>query len=522
MKKTNLLINRRYAWLIPMTLMLGFSLQSLWGQGTAAKGPDKTAYDEIYRPQYHFTPPKNWNNDPNGLVYYKGEYHLFYQYYPGGMKWGPMHWGHAVSTDLFHWKNLPIAMYPDSLGYIFSGSAVVDKDNTTGFQQGNEKALVAIFTYHNPKNNSESQGIAYSTDRGRTWTKYKGNPVIANPGLKDFRDPNVRWYAPEKKWVMVVSCHDHVAFYSSPDLKHWSKQSDFGKGVGSHGGVWECPDLFPLTVKGTDQVKWILTVNNGGSPGGGGGTQYFIGNFDGHHFIAEDHQVRWLDGGADEYAGITWNNTAGRTLFIGWMNNWPAADKDIPSYIWRGGMTLPMELTLRRENDTSLFVAKEPAKELKQIEHPIMIKHPRLSKGTWSEAFKKGALSSSVTIFTATLGDAQKLALSLQNNLGQHVDITYDRSSHRLIIDRTKSGRDGFHAESALKHSVEIPGDLSTVQMTVFYDRSTLEVFFDNGRWVTTDLVFPTKLYNQLKIDVAGPSGKIENLRVSHIDSVWR
>lgn len=483
----------------------------------------KMSYNELYRPQYHFTPPMNWNNDPNGLVYYKGAYHLFYQYYPGGMKWGPMHWGHAISQDLLHWKNLPIALYPDSLGYIFSGSAVVDEHNTTGFQQGREKALVAIFTYHEPKTNVESQAIAYSTDKGRTWEKYKGNPVIPNPGLKDFRDPKVTWYAARKSWIMVVSCHDHVAFYSSPDLKNWTKESEFGKEEGSHEGVWECPDLFPLKIKGTNQKKWILTVNNDGSPAGGRSTQYFIGHFDGHKFTADDHKTRWLNEGADEYAGITWSNTDDRTIFIGWMDNWPEANREVLSYIWRGGMTLPLELSLKKLNDSTEFLVKQPVKELKQIEHPILsLNNIKLPGGEWHKSFSGNELSSSVISLTTELNNVTQMTVSLCNGQAEHIDIVYDKQQQRLIIDRTGSDRDGFHASSNRKHAVEIPAGLSTVDMKIFYDRSTVEVFFGNGRWITTDLVFPEKPYNQLKINMTGDSGKLDELQIATLQSVWR
>lgn len=486
------------------------------------KGDHRVNYNQLYRPQYHFTPPRNWNNDPNGLVYYKGAYNMFYQYYPGGMEWGPMHWGHTVSKDLLHWKNLPIALYPDSLGYIFSGSAVVDKNNTAGFQKGNEKTLVAIFTYDNPKTHVESQAIAYSTDKGLTWKKYLHNPVIPNPGLKDFRDPNVRWYAPRNKWVMVVSCHDHVSFYSSQNLKNWTKESEFGKRHGSHGGVWECPDLFPLKVAGTDKVKWILTVNSGSSPANGGSTQYFIGSFDGHKFVADDNKTSWLDEGADEYAGITWNNTGDRTIFIGWINNWPSANKRIPSYIWRGGMTLPVELSLKKPNDSTEFLVKKPAKELNNLKHPVlMLKDVKLLKGEWTKIFSEDQLSSSEIKLSAKMGNASMAIISLRNDLGQHVDIIYDKSHSQLIIDRTHANRDDFHAMSSLKHAVTIPVNLSTIHTDIFYDRSTLEVFFDNGRWLTTDLVFPTKLYNQIKLSTNGDSGEIEDLKISSIHSVW-
>lgn len=500
-----------------LVLLSGFAFyQKGQAQATATR-------EELYRPQFHFTPAKNWNNDPNGLIYYKGEYHLFYQYYPEAMEWGPMHWGHAVSSDLLHWKNLPIALYPDSLGYIFSGSAVLDKNNTAGFQKGNEKALVAIFTYHKPETNIESQAIAYSTDKGRTWTKYKGNPVIPNPGINDFRDPKVRWFAPLKKWAMVVSCHDHIAFYTSPDLKKWTKESEFGKDKGSHGGVWECPDLFPLKINGTGETRWILTVNNGGSPAGGGGTQYFIGKFDGHSFTADDNKTRWLDGGADEYAGITWSNTGSRTIFIGWMNNWPAANKDIPSYSWRGGMTLPMELSLKRLDDSSIFLVKQPVKELRGLEKPILKEnHLILSKGLWTKTFNNQELSSSTIRLKTNMSNATEITVSLQNELGQHVDITYNKKRRQMVIDRTNADSNKFHAASSRKHSIEIPDDPDTLEMTIFYDRSTLEVFFDGGRYLTTDLVFPTKLYDRIRIHKTGGTDYLETLKLSMMRSVWR
>lgn len=509
---------------IMLILYAGISPPALRAQYLPeTKSAAKASYDELYRPQYHFTPPKNWNNDPNGLVFYKGEYHLFYQYYPDGMMWGPMHWGHAISTDLFHWKNLPVALYPDSLGYIFSGSAVVDQYNTAGFQKGNEKVLVAVFTYHDPKTNIESQAIAYSTDKGRTWKKYSGNPVIPNPGLKDFRDPKVRWYAPAKKWIMVVACHDHIAFYSSQDLKNWTKESEFGKEKGSHGGVWECPDLFPLKIEGTNEKKWILTVNNAGSPAGGGGTQYFTGDFDGHKFVTDDDKTHWLNEGADEYAGITWSNTGDRTIFIGWMNNWPAANENVPSYVWRGGMTLPLELSLQKLNDSTIFLVKKPVKEVKDLERPVLtLKNVKLSKEGWSRSFSGKVLSSAVVKLAAETNNSARLTVSLSNDLDQHIDIIYDKQDHQLIIDRTNADRTDLHAASARKHAVKLPAGLSIAEMKIFYDRSTVEVFFDNDRWITTDLVFPSRPFNKLKINVADGHGQLNSLLVSSIHSVWR
>lgn len=236
-----------------------------------AQDPASKTYSEQYRAQIHFSPKQHWTNDPNGMVYFNHTYHLFFQYYPKGSTWGPMHWGHATSPDLIHWKERPIALYPDSLGYIFSGSAVVDSNNTSGFGKKGKIPLVAIFTHHDPKGEKEgtdkfqNQSLAYSLDNGNTWTKYKGNPVLRNPGIKDFRDPKVMWYAKEKKWLMTLATKDHITFYSAPDLKNWKKESEFGLEIGAHGGVWECPDLFPLKVDG--KTHWVLIVNiNPGGP----------------------------------------------------------------------------------------------------------------------------------------------------------------------------------------------------------------------------------------------------------------
>lgn len=257
--------------------------------------------NEKHRPHFHFTPPEKWMNDPNGMVYYEGEYHLFYQYYPDGTVWGPMHWGHAVSADLVNWEHLPTALYPDELGYIFSGSAVVDWKNTSGFGKDGKPPLIAIFTHHNVegekagRNDFQYQSIAYSTDKGRTWTKYEGNPVIPNPGIKDFRDPKVIWDEDSGQWFMVFAAWDHVKFYSSPDLKNWTYLSDFGKDWGGHGGVWECPDLFPLIVENTGEKKWVLLLSiNPGGPNGGSTTQYFVGDFNGKNFTLDEDFAKTL------------------------------------------------------------------------------------------------------------------------------------------------------------------------------------------------------------------------------------
>ena len=265
--------------LMKKTLLLALGLLALAPRaGRAQAGAPAPTPTPQYRPAYHFSPAAHWMNDPNGMVYYQGTYHLFFQYYPDGMVWGPMHWGHATSANLTSWKEQPIALYPDSLGYIFSGSAVVDARNTSGFGRNGQPPLVAIFTHHDPKGEKkgtetfQNQSLAYSLDAGKTWTKYAGNPVLKNPGVHDFRDPKVSWYEAGKQWVMTLATKDRITFYTSPNLKDWTKASEFGEKLGAHGGVWECPDLFPMTLNG--KTHWVLLVNlNPGGPNGGSGTQ---------------------------------------------------------------------------------------------------------------------------------------------------------------------------------------------------------------------------------------------------------
>ncbi|WP_374960300.1 glycoside hydrolase family 32 protein, partial [Gilvibacter sp.] len=311
-------------------------------------------YDEPYRLQYHFSPPAKWMNDPNGLVYNDGVYHLFYQYYPDDIVWGPMHWGHATSTDMVHWEHKPIALYPDEHGLIFSGSAVVDHNNTSGFGKDGVAPLVAIFTYHlmegeqAGRTDYQTQGIAYSLDNGDTWTKYEGNPVIGNDGIKDFRDPKVFWDKNTEQWVMVLVAGDHAKFYRSANLKDWQHMSDFGKDQGAHGGVWECPDLFKLRIQGSYDARWVLLISiNPGAPNGGSGTQYFIGDWDGETFTTTQEEPLWIDYGTDNYAGVTYNNEPNQErLFIGWMSNWNYA-RNTPTEVWRSSMTLPRRLQLK-------------------------------------------------------------------------------------------------------------------------------------------------------------------------------
>lgn len=439
---------------------------------------------EKFRPVYHFTPPSQWMNDPNGMVYYEGEYHLFYQYYPDSTIWGPMHWGHAVSTDLVQWEHLPIALYPDSLGYIFSGSAVIDWKNTTGFGTEESPAMVAIYTYHDPVLESQgsdlfqTQGIAYSLDKGRTWIKYENNPVIANPGIRDFRDPKVTWHEASNQWIMILAVKDRIHLYSSPDLKTWQFESEFGATIGAHGGVWECPDLFELTAdEGSTKSIMLVSINPGG-PQGGSATQYFVGDFDGKQFIPTDSITRWVDYGADNYAGVTFSDipdTDGRRIFIGWMSNWQYA-QIVPSVNWRSAMTIPRTLNLKKENSGYRLIST-PIAEINKITANVM----PLSEN----ASVANALSYSLDI---TTNPNEPFTLVLSNNLSEKVEIAV--SNKTISMDRTQSGITNFLPEFAAVHTAPLAG-IQVKTVKVFVDASSIEVFVNDGEVVLTDLIFP-------------------------------
>jgi fructan beta-fructosidase len=474
-------------------------------------------YHEQYRPQIHFSPKEHWTNDPNGMVYSNGTYHLFFQYYPNGTTWGPMHWGHAKSKDLIHWEELPIALYPDSLGYIFSGSAVVDSNNTSGFGRDGKKALVAIFTHHDPKgekaakNNFQNESLAYSLDEGNTWTKYSGNPVLKNPGIRDFRDPKVMWYGKEKKWVMTLATLDHITFYSSANLKDWKKESEFGKEVGAHGGVWECPDLFPLELNG--KVYWVLIVNlNPGGPNGGSATQYFIGDFDGNKFTAVSNEIKWLDYGPDEYAGITWSNTGSRKIFLGWMSNWQYANQ-VPTKKWRNAMTISKELGLKSINGR-IFVTSKPVKELAAIE----------GRPVDANSLLKGKSITGIPdqfLLQFNIKNIHDYSIILSNDAGQKLIIGYDNSKKHYFIDRSKSGITVFNpefAKTAFAPRLNANASSSNIQLVV--DASSVELFADSGLTIMTSIFFPTRPFNHLQIQNS-KGAAIRDLKLLPLSSIW-
>ncbi|MEL6676426.1 MAG: glycoside hydrolase family 32 protein [Bacteroidota bacterium] len=492
-------------------------------------------YTEHHRPQAHFSPEKMWMNDPNGMVYYEGEYHLFYQHYPDGDVWGPMHWGHAISTDMLHWEHLPIALYPDSLGYIFSGSAVVDENNTAGFQTGEEKALVAIYTYHDTAgekagtNDFQTQGIAYSNDKGRTWTKYEGNPVIPSPGIKDFRDPKVFWHEESSQWVMILAVKDRVHLYQSANLKEWTFASEFGADQGSHGGVWECPDLFELPIEGTDETRWLMIVSLGsGGPNGGSGTMYFVGDFDGSLFTNANtaDEVLWLDYGKDNYAGVTWSDVPeadGRRIFLGWMSNWQYATK-VPTRPWRSAMTLPRVLS---------FVQTEGGLRLKQAVVAEMeglrgLKSDLGAREVAGELDQTGEiefdpdLSEMKVHFRWEAETApQTLGIMLSNALGEQVKLGLDLAGGQYFVDRRQAGKMDFSEAFPGLHLAPAKQLSNEMTLEVFWDHASVELLAEEGLTVMTDNFFPNERFTKLAFFTEGGKAEMTQAELYQLEGVW-
>lgn len=485
-------------------------------------------YTEKYRPQFHFTPEKNWMNDPNGMVYYAGEYHLFYQFHPGGLKWGPMHWGHAVSEDMIHWEHLPIAFEPDELGMIFSGSAVVDWNDSSGLFNG-EVGLVAIFTHSNE--GVQTQSIAYSKDKGRSWEKYNGNPVIHNPGLKDFRDPKVFWHDETNKWIMVLAAGQKVVFYTSPNLINWKYVSDFGLNDGAHGGVWECPDLFKLPVDGDeDNMKWVLQVDIGdGAIAGGSGAQYFIGDFDGENFkndrAAED--TLWLDFGKDYYAAQSFSDIPkedGRRIWLAWMSNWKYAN-EVPTTPWRSAMSVPREVQLKTGKDDKIKLLQNPIDEIKSIrkgkkmfENEIVLPQTNLLSDLKADVFE--VLVDFESINAAEVGF--KFRKSNTPGMVEETIVGFDVEKKVLFINRDQSGEIDFSEHFKGKHFTPITDYDGKLKLRILVDVSSIEVFINDGENVITDLIFPNTDSKDLELYVREGEAKVASLEFYELNTTWR
>lgn len=455
----------------------------------------------------HFTPAKHWMNDPNGMVFYKGTYHLFYQYHPYSSVWGPMHWGHATSTDLVAWKHQPIALFPDSLGLIFSGSAVLDINNTSGLGTTATPPLVALFTYHDMsgekagRNDFQYQGLAWSNDDGKTWQKYKGNPVLRNPGLKDFRDPKITWHPATQRWIMTLAAGDRVHFYTSLNLKDWTWASEFGDDAGAHGGVWECPDLFtlPLPEGGT---KWVLLVNlNPGGPNQGSATQYFLGEFDGKTFTPDQTGTRWLDYGPDEYAGVTWSNTGNRTVLMGWMSNWGYAQV-VPTETWRSAMTVARELRLVKATD-GLRISSLPVKELDKYRSAPVTWEQLAITATRAHLHKTWQLQTP-SLITLTAAEARDIVIMFWNENGDTLEAGYDAAQQQYFIDRTRAGQSVFHKDFAARVVAPRFALQKEIELQLLLDRGSVELFADGGLTTMTALVFPRTPYSNVALKSPG------------------
>ncbi len=435
-----------------------------------------------FRPRIHFTPADNWMNDPNGMVYINGTYHFCYQKYPSDTVWGPMHWGHAVTKDLLHWEHLPMALYPDELGYIFSGSSVYDKYNTSGYGTKENPPIIAVYTSHNNETGLEQQSIAYSVDGGKHFEKSYLNPVIENPGIPDFRDPKAFWNPVHRCWSLVLAAQDRVCFYSSQDLKKWEKTGEFGP-EGNYGkGVWECPDLFRIRHK--DQVFWILVVSMTKTDENRCRTQYFIGDFDGDKFICTHpaDEVLWLDDGFDNYAGVTFQNYDS-PLFMGWAMNWAYASM-VPTNEFCGQATLARSLSIcETKEGYRLAGHAEGLDKFRHMAYPV----------------NSGAHLLTETFGLKIKGEGEG-RIYLANSEGQRLEIEVTEDT--ITVNRTIAGYREFDEQFMTpEYSVASAKRLKkgSWDLEVIFDVSVLEVFADGGLNMVTMVVFPDTPYDTIK-----------------------
>ncbi len=440
-------------------------------------GTFDTANRERFRPLYHHTPPYGWMNDPNGMFYKDGVYHLYYQWNPYGSQWENMHWGHSTSRDLLNWNDEGTAIAPDALGTIFSGSCVVDRNNTAGFGEG---AVVAFYT---SAGENQTQSMAYSTDDGKTFTKYAGNPVLVSD-VPDFRDPKVFWNPETGKWNLILAAGQEMRIYSSANLKEWAYESSFGQGYGNHDGVWECPDLMKLQVRGTDKQKWLLICNiNPGGPSGGSATQYFVGKFDGRRFICESkpETTKWMDYGKDHYAAVTFDNApGGRHVALAWMSNWQYANQ-VPTKQYRSANSVPRDLDLF-EHEGETYVGVTPSVELLALR---------------GEEVKRPTDACEITVDVKG-----SLQLTLSNDKGERLSMTYDAAKRTFAMDRAGSGDAAFSEAFPAATVAPVHGGMK--QLRIFVDRCSIEAFDADGKMAMSNLVFPSEPYNKLTVKGKG------------------
>ena len=471
---------------------------------------------EKYRPAYHHTPLYGWMNDPNGMFYKDGVWHLYYQWNPYGSKWQNMTWGHSSSTDLVNWNHHPAAIEANGLGAVFSGSSVVDTENTAGF---GKNAVVALYT---SADLSQIQSIAHSVDHGHTFEIYPGNPVITLES--EARDPNMFWDTANNRWVLSLAhALDHeMLFFTSPDLKNWTLQSAFGKGKGAQDGVWECPDLFKLKVDGTDEEKWVLVCNiNPGGPFGGSATQYFVGDFDGTAFKADTDAdgnipTKWMDYGKDHYATVSWSGAPdNRRTLIGWMSNWQYA-AEVPTLQYRSANTLPREAGLFKNADGQIYMSSAPSPELVNLRDKEIVKVNNKSAGRKKRVFSLPVSNDGVCEILLDLDcrRADSVDIRIANNADESVTLRYNSSDHSLSFDRRHSGIVDFSQDfPAVTVAPTFEND-KKISLRIFIDKSSMEVFGNNGKFVMTNLVFPTTPYTTLSLSADNGKAKINNLKI--------
>lgn len=478
-----------------------------------------TSDREKHRPVYHHTPQYGWMNDPNGMFYKDGVWHLYYQWNPYGSKWQNMTWGHSTSEDLVTWEHQPTAIEANGLGSVFSGSSIVDTENTAGF---GKDAVISLYTSAGV---SQVQSLAHSKDGGQTFEIYPANPVITLES--EARDPNMFWDDANRCWVLVLAhALDHeMLFFTSPDLREWTLRSAFGKGIGAQDGVWECPDLFRLKVDGTDEEKWVLVCNiNPGGPFGGSATQYFVGDFDGKTFRADTDAngnipTKWMDYGKDHYATVSWSDAPdNRRTLIGWMSNWQYA-AEVPTMQYRSANTLPREAGLFKGADGQIYMSSAPSPELLTLRDRAVVSVRNKSVGRNSREF---ALPSSNTGVCEILLDldckkADSVDIKISNKAGEYVTLRYSSSDHTLSFDRRESGIVDFSQDFPAVTVAPTFDDGRKVSLRIFIDKSSMEVFGNNGKFVMTNLVFPTKPYTTLSVNANGGSARIENLKIYSI-----
>lgn len=492
------------------------AMEAVWCNELHLGDSIDVANKERFRPFFHHTPTYGWMNDPNGMFYKDGTWHLYYQWNPYGSKWQNMTWGHSTSKDLVNWEPQPTALKPDALGMVFSGSCVIDSLNTAGF---GKNAIIALYTSADA---SQTQSLAYSLDGGYTFNRYDGNPVITYE--KESRDPNMFWDETHKQWVLLLAnAQEHeMLFYTSPNLIDWQLVSSFGKGYGAQNGEWECPDLLRLPIEGTDEEKWVLLCNiNPGSPAGGSGTQYFVGDFDGTSFTCIDapETEKWLDFGKDHYAAVSFSNAPdNRATIIAWMSNWQYAN-DVPTMQFRSANTLPRDLSLFKDENGNLFVAVRPASEIDKM---------RLAP----KAYSSGGIGGKYKMFslpdqndgiceidlTVSFKSADAIELELVNDAGECVKMTLSSLENTFTMDRSKSGEISFSEQFPAQSTAPTFNNTTKYGLRIFVDKSSIEVFDKDGRFAMTNIVFPAKPYSVLKVKALNGTAKIDTLKVYPLD----